>query len=493
MAKMYGLPRCRPEEQGIDTKNVLSFIEGIEKSCLELHGFMLLRHGHIVSEGFWQPYGLDYPHSLFSLSKSFTSTAIGFAASEGLISLEDKVISFFPEYLPEKPDTNLAAMRIRHLLSMATGHEEDTTDKMQADVDGNWVKGFLKLPVKYEPGTFFLYNTGATYMLSAILRKVSGQNLLDYLGTRLFEPLGIEGATWEVCPRGTNVGGWGLSIKLEDIAKFGQLYLQKGQWLGSQLLPVGWVEEATTFKVPNGDNPEDDWNQGYCYQFWRCRYNAYRGDGAFGQFCIVMPEQDAVFAAVSGLGDMQAVMSLCWEHLLLSMSDSVLPENDKAYAGLQSRLATLAYQPPQGQLHSKLENSLSGMRFRLHENVMNITDLSFHFGKCENRIIFQMAGNEISVRLGKGEWFLQEGAFMDVPLALVLNPPSKLASNPPSKVAASSVWLGETIFAVTLRYIETPFVDTFVFHFEDDRLRLHYSINVSFGPTEFPDFIGQAV
>lgn len=473
----YFLPRCRPEKQGIDSGKVLSFIEGIEKDGLEMHGFMLLRHGNVVSEGFWKPYAPDYPHWLFSLSKSFTSTAVGFAASEGLISLEDKVISFFPEYLPEKPDANLASMKIRHLLSMSTGHDEDTTGKMQEDGDGNWVKGFLKLPVNYEPGTFFLYNTGATYMLSAILRKVSGMNLLDYLEPRLFAPLGIEGATWEVCPRGINVGGWGLSIKLEDIAKFGQLYLQKGKWLGKQVLPAGWAEEATAFKVPNGDNPESDWNQGYCYQFWRCRHNAYRGDGAFGQYCIVMPEQDAVFAAVSGLGDMQAVMNLCWEHLLLPMSDSALPENEKAYAGLKSRLATLEYRPPREQLHSRLESGLSGRRFRFDKNEMNITDVSFHFGECENRAILGQAGNEFTIRLGKGKWVLQDGIFADSP----------------SKLAAAAAWQDETTFAATLRYIETPFVHTYTFRFEGERLRLKFGVNVSFEPTEYPDLIGHAI
>lgn len=477
MMETYALPISRPEQQGISSENVLSFIDGIEKSGLELHGFILLRHGHVVSQGFWHPYGPDCPHQLFSLSKSFTSTAIGFAANEGLFSLEDKVISFFPEYLPEKPDANLSMMRIKDLLSMATGHDEDTTAKMRGDVEGNWVRSFLKLPVKYQPGTFFLYNTGATYMLSAILRKVTGQNLLDYLSARLFDPLGIEGAAWEVCPMGTDVGGWGLSIKPEDIAKFGQLYLQKGQWLGRQILPAGWVDEATAFKVPNGDNPESDWNQGYCYQFWRCRYNAYRGDGAFGQFCVVMPEQDSVFVAVSGLGDMQAVMDLCWEHLTLPMSAIALPENDKAYAGLQNRLAALGYQPPQGILYSRLESSFSGKRFRFGDNSLNISDLSCHFGECENRVIIHIAGIEHNIRLGKEKWVFQDG----------------MIHNVSSKLAASAVWSDETTFAATLRYIETPFVVDYIFHFEGDILNLKYRINVSFESTEVIDLTGKEI
>ncbi|MBW7461807.1 serine hydrolase, partial [Paenibacillus sepulcri] len=152
----------------------------------------------------------------------------------------------------------------------------------------------LAAPVEHEPGTHFVYNSGATYMLSAILQKVTGQTLLEYLQPRLIEPLGIKGAAWDVCPRGINVGGWGLNVTTEDIARFGQLYLQKGMWNGQRLLTEEWIAEATSSQISNGDGGVNDWAQGYGYQFWRCRHGVYRGDGAFGQFCIVMPEQDAV-------------------------------------------------------------------------------------------------------------------------------------------------------------------------------------------------------
>jgi CubicO group peptidase (beta-lactamase class C family) len=165
------------------------------------------------------------PHVLFSLSKSFTSTAVGLAVAEGYLSVEDPVLSFFPDDAPATVNDNLAAMRVRHLLSMSTGHVEDTTGSLFAQPDGNWVRGFLACPVEHVPGTHFLYNTGASYMLSAIVHKVTGQRMLHYLQGRLFEPLGIEDATWETCPRGIDVGGFGLSVKTEDIARFGQLYL----------------------------------------------------------------------------------------------------------------------------------------------------------------------------------------------------------------------------------------------------------------------------
>ena len=201
---------------------------------LELHSIMLLRYGQVVAEGWWEPYRAERPHMLFSLSKSFTSTAIGFAVDEGLISVEDKVCHFFPEEQPARIGPNLERMQIHHLLSMATGHEEDPTERVIQASDGDWVRAFLSLDVPREPGTHFVYNTAATYMRGDFAQG-NGQSLVDYLTPRLFNPLGIVDATWETCPKGINTGGFGLSIKTADIAKFGQLYYRKARG-GVQLI-----------------------------------------------------------------------------------------------------------------------------------------------------------------------------------------------------------------------------------------------------------------
>ena len=274
---MDQLEHSSPEAQGVSSTAILAFVEEAEENLDALHSFMLLRHGQVVAQGWWAPYGPEHPHQLYSLSKSFTSTAVGMAVAEGLLKLDDDVLSFFPEDAPAEPSDNLQAMRMRQLLSMSTGHTQDNTFDRE---DGNWIRGFLEQPVEHKPGTYFFYNTGATYMLSAIVQKVSGVTLLDYLQPRLFEPLGIEGATWESSPQGINVGGWGLKIKTEDIARLGQLYLQKGVWRGRRLLSEEWEKEATSHQVSNGSNPESDWDQGYGYKFWRCRHNV-RVDAAY--------------------------------------------------------------------------------------------------------------------------------------------------------------------------------------------------------------------
>ena len=199
------LPQTTPESQGISSTAILAFIDAAEREDAGLHGFMLLRYGSVVASGWWEPFRPTYPHMLYSLSKSFTSTAIGLLVAEGKLSVDDHVLDFFAEEAPEDPSAYLQAMRIRHLLTMTTGHETEPA----RDASTSWAQTFFTHPLKYEPGTQFLYNSMATYMLSAIVQKLTGQRMIDYLQPRLFAPLGIEDPTWEQSPQGIDTGGWG--------------------------------------------------------------------------------------------------------------------------------------------------------------------------------------------------------------------------------------------------------------------------------------------
>lgn len=310
------LPRLRPADAGVDPTGVAAFVAGLDALDAP-HSVMLLRHGAVIAEAWWAPYSAERPHSLFSISKSFTSTAVGFAVAEGLLTVETKVVDLLPDDRPAEVSANLAAMRVRDLLTMTTGHAADTVEGVRGNGADNWAKVVLAMPVEFEPGSHFVYDTGATYLLSAILHRLTGMRLLDYLTPRLFEPLGITGATWEQCPRGIDVGGWGLAITTEEIAAFGQLLLQHGEWNGVQVVPRAWLDDATAQQVANGGRGEAaDWEQGYGYQFWRARHGAYRGDGAFGQYVLVMEEQDAVLVTTGGMDPMHQVLELAWEHLI---------------------------------------------------------------------------------------------------------------------------------------------------------------------------------
>ncbi len=325
------LARSTPESKGISSSAIIEFIQAADRNVNSMHSFMLVRDGHVVAEAWWAPQSAEKPHVLWSLSKSFTSTAVGLAVAEGKLSIDDPVLDFFPDQAPDEPSQHLKAMRVRDLLTMTTGHQTEPNMRVSKD----WIGTFLAHEVPHPPGTHFQYNTPATFMQSAIVQKVTGQTVRDYLETRLFQPLGIETPTWDQSPEGISLGGYGLYLRTEEIAKFGQLYLQRGKWNNDQLLPTDWVDLATSKQVPNGSNPESDWNQGYGFQFWRCRHNAYRGDGKDGQFCIVMPQQNAVIAMTANTRNMAAQLNLVWDILLPAFNDSPLPENAEAQAKLK--------------------------------------------------------------------------------------------------------------------------------------------------------------
>lgn len=320
------LPRSTPEAEKVSAKGISDYLEAIKKSGQDLHSLMILRHGKIVAEHWLGDHTANKPHIMNSVSKTYTATAIGFAVSEGRLKMTDKVISFFPDKLPANVSQNLKELEIRHLLTMSVGHDPNAVREKTRNND-DWVKIFLAEPITEKPGTQFNYNSVATYMLSAIIQEVTGEKLIDWLYPRLFRPLGIVGATWDECPQGINVGGWGLYVKTEDMAKLGQLFLQKGIWNGVQLLPGSWIAEATTSHIaslPAGAKKEElkikpkdsDWLQGYGYQMWRSRHNSYRADGANGQFILVLPEKDAVIVTTAHIGDMQEELNLIWKYLL---------------------------------------------------------------------------------------------------------------------------------------------------------------------------------
>jgi len=194
-ASNAALLRSTPEQQGVSSSRLNLFLDEVAKSKIEFHSIMVVRHGQVIAEGWWAPYKPSLKHTLYSLSKSFTSTAVGLAVNEGLFNIEDSVISFFPSDVPQPVNANLAAMKVKHLLTMSKGHVKDTIQPMR-NGQVTWVQTFLSQPVEREPGTHFLYNTGATYMLSAILQKITGQTLMQYLRPRLFDPLDIQGEDW---------------------------------------------------------------------------------------------------------------------------------------------------------------------------------------------------------------------------------------------------------------------------------------------------------
>jgi CubicO group peptidase (beta-lactamase class C family) len=456
---LVSLPRGVPEEEGVSSQGINDFLDAAAKSTHEFHSIMIVRHGKVVAEGWWKPYSSGLHHTLYSTSKSFTATAVGFAVSEKKLSVDDKVVSFFPDALPDTVSKFLSDMRVKDLLSMSAGQEPDPTFRIVTS-DSNWVKAFLATPVVHEPGSKFLYNTLATYMLSAIVQKVTGEKIIDYLKPRLFDPLAITGMDWEVDPGGINTGGWGLRLKTEDMAKFGQLFLQKGKWNGQQLLPVSWIEEATTKKidqVPDATQAvrdSSDWVQGYCYQMWRCRHNCYRGDGAFGQYIIVMPEKDAVVAIQAETMDMQSEINLVWDYLLPAMKDDKLPANTEVANALKKRLEALALPKPVTGNGVSVVAQISGKKFELEPNNLHIESVSFAISDSLCNITLTVNSVPYNFSFGAGKW--AEGQTTLPGADLLGQAKAHFVGLPPAKVAGCFAWKDDKTLELVLRYIESP-------------------------------------
>ncbi|MCA9836480.1 MAG: serine hydrolase [Trueperaceae bacterium] len=486
------LERSTPEAQGISSEALLAFLAGAEAKGLELHSLMLLRHGKVLAEGWWSPYGPDKIHLLYSLSKSFTSSAIGLAVDEGLLKLDDKVISFFPDKLPEKLNPHLEAMTVHHLLSMGTGHRTDTTDYILSQTPNDPVKGFLSLLPEEAPGSIFCYNSGATFMLSAILQKLTGEKLVDYLEPRLFKPLGINKKYWLETPNGITQGFSGLHVVTESIAKFGQLYLQDGIWEGKRLLPKGWVKLASQKHIENKGTSENiDWQQGYGYQFWRCQHDTYRGDGAFGQYCVIMPKHDAVLAITSAVINMQDVLDLAWEHLLPAFETGELEPNINAQASLKDKLSRAKLEPVIGQASSPISQTVSGKTYLVDEyqdekgrgTLPQMSAFRFDFNQSDWQLelqtpegLAQLSGGYSEDKPGSSSYSQMRGS---------------LTHHGESRVSVSGAWTKDEVFQLCLRFIETPHSLTMSFHFEGTKAKIERRWNVSFGPLELSTLSAQ--
>ena len=466
------LPRSAPEPQGVDPRAVLATVEALT-AIPEQHSFMLVRHGHVVAEGWAHPFAADRRHTVYSLSKTFTATAVGFAAAEGLLSLDDPVVRLLPGEAPAEPDERLARLTVRHLLTMSSGHDPEPVVEDEPD----WVAAFLATPLAHEPGEWFVYNTPATHVLSAIVQRTSGQRLLDYLTPRLLEPLGITGAWWEVSPQGVDVGGTGLSIVTEDAAKLGLLYLQDGVWQGRRVLPEGWVAQASAAQVSTARSEGIDWQQGYGFQLWRSRHG-FRGDGAFGQFSLVLPDEDAVVAITAGCRDTGAMLDAIWTHLLPGLHDEPLRADDEGRAALEARLAALRLDPPAGEAVTGTARRISGSVLEVDDTPAGSLSVTFVAGEEADEVVVRGAAGEVTLRPGHGE-----------PTAQRIPSPFQERHSPEALVAGT--WTGPDRYVLTIRWVETPHVLTVTVDVDGDRLTVAATANVSFGPTEFGPFTGR--
>lgn len=325
------IPRSTPAEQGVEPKAVLEFLQALNSVPeTEIHHVMVARHGKVIAEMHPAPFMPEDGHTLYSESKTFTSMAVGIAMAENRVRLTDRLAAFFPDKLPDTISDNLSMMTVRDLLLMASGI---TPDWEMRNEHTDWVRNWLAKPVAVEPGSKFQYDSMCTFMLSAIVQRVTGRTLLEYLNEKLFGPMHITQVDWETSADGINTGGWGLRLQAESQLKLGLLLLARGQWNGRQLVPASWIDEAISpiihYENYKATDAPTDGNQGYGYQIWSCKWpGAFRADGAFGQFIVCVPEADLVVVINEMTYKGHDVLACIWNHLMPGMKDAPIGKAD---------------------------------------------------------------------------------------------------------------------------------------------------------------------
>ena len=441
----------------VSKRALQAFLDNFASGQNEIHTLQIRHHDSVVVKLAPAPYSCSHKREVYSLSKSFCSTAIGFLVDEGKLSLDDRIVDLFPDKLPPVVSDNLAQMRLRHVLSMNTGHPGCVMYHMIHADDA--AKAFLAQDVPYVPGTHFAYNTGATCLLACIVERISGMHLVDFLTWKLFLPLGITDIRWNRVPDGNNEGGCGIHVSSDDIAKLGTLYLHGGVWNGKQLLSEEWVKAATSPVSDNSCNGTPDWCAGYGYQFWVNAREGFRGDGAFGQLCVVLPEHDMVIAVQTMLGDMQremdALMELV-EHLYDHDEDDVP--------------LTLPVYEPMGstQAFAGFENTY----YRLSPNPMGWTGVYFTYDTAAGEMHWTFSNGVDQYTMVAGNGHYAESLVWAKKLKPKL---VDLMSTPDTErchVAASyRAEDGKLVFG--LRYLNCPHRATYTFTAEGDTLHLH--------------------
>jgi CubicO group peptidase (beta-lactamase class C family) len=486
------LPRSIPEQEGVSSSGIIDFLNAIDTGRQEIHSFMFLRHGKVIAEGWWDPYGPDFKHLLYSASKTFTATAVGLAASENKLKLTDKVVSFFPYSLPDSIGTNIRELTVQNLLTMSVGQDPAG---MGAGSDEDWITAFLKNEPVHKPGTVFLYNNMATFMLSAIVQQVTGQTIFDYLKPRIFDPLSIRGADWDKNPQGINLGMIGLRLRSEDLAKFGQLLLQNGKWNKKQLIPGEWVKEATSFKIESTGGSDrlskdkNDWTQGYCYQMWRGRNNSVRLDGMAGQFVILFPDKDAIVVLTANARNTQEELNLVHNYLFPSIKSArAIPSDPASYNELQKKQSTLILKPQLSKVtEPELVKKISGKEFILQDNDYQIQSVYFTFNDGECSFAIKRNSQVSVIRASSGSWKMTNSKMTSL-LAPARAASKSIDANyavlqPVIKVGTSYFWSEPGTLEITARFIEESLgTQVIVCKFSE----INGSMGVTIGPKSAP-------
>ena len=472
-AQVGDLPRSAPAAEGVSTQAVIDMMDSLLAlpDC-EIHHVMAVRHGRVIAEMHPAPFRAEDAHTLYSASKTFTSLAVGIAIDENLLRLDDRVLTFFPDKRPDTVGDNLAVMTVRDLLMMAAGIKPDWAMRDLEDTD--WIKVWLAKPCDEAPGTHFQYDSMCTFMLSAIIQRVTGRTLLDYLNQKLFGPMHITQADWEMSPDGINTGGWGLRVQAETMAKLGLLLMNKGKWHGQQLVSADYIEEACSPLIYYQNRKETDaptdGNQGYGYQIWQCKWpGAIRADGAFGQYSVAVPQAELVVVILGMIPNGHPELACIWNQLMPGIkADEPLQPEKKLQARLNQLCATASLPLPQGKRQTKKGEQIAGMIMQLDANQHGYRTLTITYDG--SLIITYNDGTEDLISSGYGQWrYTKMRGFPPYSINAV----NRMRDLRQDFVAASAyAWTSPTTLEVRVHYVNWISRTSFVFDFEKNEVTM---------------------
>lgn len=462
------LPLTTPEAVGIPSMAINAWLNNLAEHHIQMHSFMILRHGQICAKGWWKPYAPEITHNIHSFTKTFVATSIGMLVDEGKLTIDQRLIDIFPEDAPAEPGAYLQKLTVRHLLSMNTGHHDDPAIRNSE----NAVKAFMEARIDHEPGTWFCYNNSASHVLSLIVHKLTGQTFLEYLKPRLFDPMGFGTIDFTLSKDGFPNGAGCMALTTEDMAKLAQLYLNYGEWNGKQLVSADWIRNAI---IPQCDNSNgthedgrEDWEAGYGYQLWmNDPTHTYRFDGAFGQEALICPDQDLAVICTAATCDIAGLFRLTWRFLLNHCHVEALPENPFALQQLQKRLANLAMPELADYGTSLLQKGIDGRKITMtHGGLQPLAQsmMGHVMPGTDMRLLAatpSLDGNVLTLTLAtdQGDYVLKAGLHGQVVENDVLGTP----------MAVSAHWIDQNQLAITWRSLRAMLMTEMVltYHMQD--------------------------
>ena len=480
--------RTPPESVGIPSASIEWLLDRLEEGWTEPHGLMIMRHGKVCAEGWWAPYASGIRHGLQSHTKTYAATAVGIAYTEGLLKLTDRIVDIFADEIPENPSENLKKLTVRDVLCMGCGM--DTMPRPSKD----WIREFLATPVNHVPGTTFMYNSTGSTFLGAIVRKLTGLGLHDYLKPRLFDKIGIdaENLRWITMPDGMEIGGGGLFATTEDNLRLMKLYADGGVWEGERILTEDYVKLATSKQNDSATEravnpPAEDNFVGYGFQIWMCRpKGVYRADGAMGQFTIVFPERDMLLAITenasgsTGGAMPQKALDTIWEWLdsLPGPETEILPEDPEASAHLARRMQMLALPAPLRSPESPLQEKINGSTYAVTDGYFALSDAGMvRFMSGEDRpggakaLSLTFAENACTLTC------LVDGKPQSLTAAMDGTRLRNELPGMPSIALCSGCWEADNVFRLSLRMVETCNETSITFTFSGDQAQVETCSN----------------